>query len=400
MFPYGIHSEQAFLQHEVKYLQNLFSSVLLVPSSIIGEQKNFGNFDSDISYAKLYNKKKNLSIIKNSIFNIFFYTELFSRGISFWNIKRIKKLAVFLHRSRVTLTWLKRKKFDKGSIIIYTFWLNDRTFASNIYAKGKSNVKVISRAHGHDIYENNPYFFGYLPFQKTMIANLNKLYLVSQPAVDYLENKYPEYKSKFTKKYLGVKHADYLSKKSSDGTLRIVSCSFMLDRKRIDLTLNGILAFINKYNRKVKWTHIGSGPLYDEINNCARQYVSEYFQYNLTGIMENRDIFKYYSDNPVDVIISTTAVEGGVPLVIQEAQAFGIPVIATNVGGIPEIINSNVGILLQENPDEKEISEAIYKVCFNEKHFLRLRNNSVENWRKNFNESVNCKNFSEELFQI
>ena len=108
----------------------------------------------------------------------------------------------------------------------------------------------------------------------------------------------------------------------------------------------------------------------------------------------------YYQNNPVDIFIHLSELEGGVPVAIQEAQAHGIPVIGTNVGGIPEIVSQRVGSLLSEDPTEEEIADAIHHIISDKNRFMQFRKNSVENWKENFNEKKNYDNFSSELINL
>jgi glycosyltransferase involved in cell wall biosynthesis len=75
------------------------------------------------------------------------------------------------------------------------------------------------------------------------------------------------------------------------------------------------------------------------------------------GVLENaaRIISK------CDLIVLPSLSEG-LPMIIIEAMLFGKPVIASNVGGIPELIKNNEnGILVSPNSD-KELSEAVVAV--------------------------------------
>ena len=46
----------------------------------------------------------------------------------------------------------------------------------------------------------------------------------------------------------------------------------------------------------------------------------------------------------------------------MEAPAYGIPCVATDVGGTAEIIDESCGKLLSPNPSEQEVAEAIMSV--------------------------------------
>ena len=59
----------------------------------------------------------------------------------------------------------------------------------------------------------------------------------------------------------------------------------------------------------------------------------------------------------------------GIPVSIMEAQSFGIPVIATNVGGSGEIVVSETGVLVDENRTEASVLLSLNKdlgYCFSE----------------------------------
>jgi teichuronic acid biosynthesis glycosyltransferase TuaC len=65
----------------------------------------------------------------------------------------------------------------------------------------------------------------------------------------------------------------------------------------------------------------------------------------------------------VDVLVLPSYMEG-MPNVLVEAASIGLPIIATNVGGIPELINHDSGILINPGSSE-ELIDAIMSVRLN-----------------------------------
>ena len=63
------------------------------------------------------------------------------------------------------------------------------------------------------------------------------------------------------------------------------------------------------------------------------------------GHYPNEELLRYYGSNHVDLFINTSSTEG-VPVSIMEAQSFGIPVIATDTGGVKEVVTEGTGSLL------------------------------------------------------
>jgi glycosyltransferase involved in cell wall biosynthesis len=78
----------------------------------------------------------------------------------------------------------------------------------------------------------------------------------------------------------------------------------------------------------------------------------------------------------------------GVPVSIMEAQSFGIPVIATNVGGTSEIVNERVGILLSDNPTRNDVCKALEEVLKSNisREFIKKEWNKISNAERNFSE--------------
>lgn len=70
--------------------------------------------------------------------------------------------------------------------------------------------------------------------------------------------------------------------------------------------------------------------------------------------------------------------EEGFGLVLLEAMALGTPVVATNVGGIPEIVEDGVSGILVEKDNPKQLADAVVKVLEDEE----LRKTIIENGRE------------------
>jgi len=63
-----------------------------------------------------------------------------------------------------------------------------------------------------------------------------------------------------------------------------------------------------------------------------------------------------------DVVILTSVSEG-IPLVLIEAMAANLPVVATSVGGVPEVVVHESTGLLVENGNDLELGDALTKLA-------------------------------------
>ncbi len=61
-----------------------------------------------------------------------------------------------------------------------------------------------------------------------------------------------------------------------------------------------------------------------------------------------------------DVCVAPSQIDEGLPLVVLEASASGLPIISTHMGGIPEFVQDGLnGLLLEEKADAAEFAEKI-----------------------------------------
>ena len=118
---------------------------------------------------------------------------------------------------------------------------------------------------------------------------------------------------------------------------------------------------------------IGDGPLKEECKNKIEQL-------KLNNIIEIRD----FMQNPYVVlknskILCMTSDWEGYGLVAVEALALGKPVVATNVGGIPNIVNNDCG-LVAINTDEMitEISKLLKDKKYYEQKSINALNRAKE----------------------
>jgi glycosyltransferase involved in cell wall biosynthesis len=138
-----------------------------------------------------------------------------------------------------------------------------------------------------------------------------------------------------------------------------------------------------KKNPTIVFLVVGTGPDFDEIKTKTKQMGIEK-KFRLTGFVSDEDLPFYY--NVADFFVLPSKSGEGLPLVALEAMACGLPVIATNVGGISEIMMEDYGKVVPPNAPNS-LAEAILEFSRMElsalKRDLRTMIEQKFSWDKN-----------------
>ncbi|WP_461487137.1 glycosyltransferase family 4 protein, partial [Pedobacter sp.] len=110
-------------------------------------------------------------------------------------------------------------------------------------------------------------------------------------------------------------------------------------------------------------TMVGDGTDHE----AAFKYVKEkdLKEVNFTGFLYGKDVVGEIEKATALVLFSNYENQ---PVVITESLSLGVPVIATKVGGIPEMINETNGILVESN-DVDALANALKQIIKKEKVF-------------------------------
>jgi glycosyltransferase involved in cell wall biosynthesis len=86
----------------------------------------------------------------------------------------------------------------------------------------------------------------------------------------------------------------------------------------------------------VQWTHLGDGPERPVIEREVRR-LPACVRVQLLGHLPGAEVRRYYNETPVDAFVSVSRSEG-LPVSLMEATSYGIPCVATDVGGVRELV--------------------------------------------------------------
>lgn len=278
-----------------------------------------------------------------------------------------------------------------GNIVFYSYWL--KTGAHSIAMLDYPDSIKISRAHGSDLYEERTQN-GYLPLLDYTAKNLDSVFFISEHGRRYFTGKLKEEKSHFNLSRLGVENQfGPCILPGSIGKLVIASCSNLIPLKRINLIIEALAQTNSDTN--IEWLHFGDGLLRKELESLAESRLNglKHVSFRFMGFYANHDLMRFYSENHIDLFINTSSTEG-LPVSMMEAQSAGIPIVATNVGGVNEIVREGTGFTLDADFDPPQLAGLINnfaRLSMPDKEIMRK--NAVDNWEKNFRASTNYAKF-------
>jgi colanic acid/amylovoran biosynthesis glycosyltransferase len=356
-YPYG--KSEPFFETELNYLDQAFEKISLLPVEI-GRDKKIRHYPEKIEILKpAFNdlKKKSELLIKG-IFNTSIIHILVKNGNDSGVFKSVTRFRIWVTHLLLIRSLLKEIQnrdlislFDKFDILYFYWGVGWSQILPFLPADLKA--KIVVRFHGSDLYEytNN----GYIPWRHEQFGRIHKIITISEAGKKYAESNYPFIKEKILLSRIGTKDYGINTFVKSD-TLRIVSCSNLVPVKRVDLIIK-TLAFICT---PVHWIHFGDGPEKESILKAAEELPGN-IKAELKGVVSHDDLMNFFRSNTIDLFLNVSSSEG-VPVSVMEAMSFGIPVIATNVGGTSEIVSDETGLLIDQGFSPEELSVSLLEL--------------------------------------
>lgn len=160
-------------------------------------------------------------------------------------------------------------------------------------------------------------------------------------------------------KYLGI----YKGKKES--TMQILSVGSISKRKGHLLLLKAFNMLSEKLN-SAQLIIAGTLAERDYYDSLIDEWELSPYKKNIKILTDlpQEQLFKLYSKASIFALHSQEESQG---IAIVEAMAAGLPVVATNVGGIPHVVDNSVTGLLSDYADVDTFAQSMYMILGNQK---------------------------------
>ena len=181
-----------------------------------------------------------------------------------------------------------------------------------------------------------------------------------------------------------------------NGEWRFVQAGRLIEKKGLPVTLRAFEVFVRQY-RNATLTIAGEGPLLRELETLARELkIAE--RVSFTGFVSQERLREIYYRSHIFLHPSQTGRDGnqeGIPNSMLEAMVTGLPVFATEHGGIPEAIEHGVSGVLVPERDEFALVETLLDAVHDLGFLSRIAQSGAEAVRKNFDLSTQAQRLEE-----
>lgn len=149
----------------------------------------------------------------------------------------------------------------------------------------------------------------------------------------------------------------YLKDKSTMNTVvRIGVIARLVEKKGIDLLINAVEK-LKKEGSPVELFIAGSGPLQKKLFDLSKRKGLSESDVHFLGDIAHTDVPNFLSSLDMFVLPCREDEKGdidGIPVVLMEAMLAGVPVVTSNLSGIPELVtDKETGLLIEQNSLEE-----------------------------------------------
>ncbi len=296
-------------------------------------------------------------------------------------------------------------ELNKVADLPYHFILRVPSFIGILLYKKlvKKNKKFALEVVGDpdDVFRADTLKVKFVDFYRWLFVRELKMQCSLASAVSYvtahtLQKKYPVADNIFTTNYSSIELPDYFyiepsrdfSQKTSFKLLFIGSLAQKY--KGLDVLLEALAHPILNTD-KLELTILGDGKYRKEYENLSIQLGIDDTVKFKGYITDKKEIHKYYLSSDIFILPSLTE---GLPRVVIEAMSTSLPVIASNVGGVPELLDRNS---LVEPGNIIQLAEKIHQfISSSEILFSEADKNYLES--KNYKYTL-LQNKREEFFR-
>lgn len=263
-----------------------------------------------------------------------------------------------------SVEWIRQNRFDH----IHCHFASWNARIAYVFHK-VLGVSYTLTTHAYDI------FTDYEKDAKLLLDGAKRVVAISEFNKNYMHNRFGIPRDKMGTVYYGIDFENMNpSPAYSVSPLRILSVSRLVPKKGLEYLIEACKLL---KSREVPFSCEiwGEGAMRPVLEKHIREKGLE-AHVKLGGAVANEKVLQLIRECSVFVSPCVKAVNhdmDGIPFVLMEAMALEIPVVSTNVTGIPELIETGVDGVLVPQRDAYGLAEAIMKIAGDTEFTGRIR---------------------------
>lgn len=318
--------------------------------------------------------ENNICLLDGS--NTFILNELQKKNIKVFKLKLSGKYSALRAVKQLTAI------ISEGNYDCVHVHLFPGQYYGAVLAKKFKNIPFIFTEHS--TFNKRRDIKAFYPVEKWSYSRYKKILCISEMTGKSLTGWMPSIKPKLKVVYGGIIINEVQRNKEPLYDAVLVG-SLRGQEKGVDIFIKSIKAIENHIN---KAAIVGDGMLKDELT-ALRDSLNLKDKIDFIGNTDN--VNQYLSNSRMFVLPSRWE---GFGLAILEAMAAKLPVVASNVGGIPEIITSGQDGILVPKEDTKALSEAMLYILNNEDKAKAMAEKAYNTVVERFSIEVYSKNLN------
>jgi glycosyltransferase involved in cell wall biosynthesis len=265
---------------------------------------------------------------------------------------------------------------------------------------GLTGIPFSASAHAQDIYTTSPAKLA------VMLQHLKFIVTCTASNKTYLDNMIKgEESAKVIHIYHGIDCRLWQQKSLREDSarhkpIRLLTAARLVEKKGIIYLLRAMRE-LTKSNYDVRLSIVGDGPLFETFDSYIQAYGLG-ARVTLCGAMGQDSLRAFYGESDIFILPSVVAADGdrdGLPNVLVESLAVGLPVIATATSAIPELIlHGQTGLIIAER-DSVSIADAVIRLSTDTFLYNYLQLSGRKLVRERFNID-HCTHRLADLFEI
>ncbi|MFQ3544391.1 glycosyltransferase [Halobacillus rhizosphaerae] len=389
---------ETFILNQITGLIDKGHTVTILASSFPKEEKTH----PDVSKYNLNNRVVYFNLPKSKIIRVLKFLIKFLPNFIKGPVKTIRSLNVFKYKKFASSFKLfyckdvlkKKQKFD----VIHSHFGDNGILAVYLKDIGLLEGNINTTFHGNDmtayVKKNGNEVYNELFYKGNSFT----------PISEYWKNRLIELgcnEDKINVHRMGVdlKRFTFSVKKYSSNDISIISVARLVEKKGIEYSIKAISILINK-GININYTIVGDGPLRPYLQQLIDDLgIGNYVK--IAGWRQQTELIELLTESHLLMVPSVTSRNGdmeGIPVVIMESMAMGLPVLSTYHSGIPEIIEDNkTGFLVGER-NILSISEKLTYIIDSPDIVVDVAKNARKKVERNYNIDIQNSNL-EKIFK-